>query len=145
MKDTKYRFFLGMFVGFILAGAFFFFFRGPSAQPRPTTPPPDRAAAPGTYLPVIYRINPGARPQIKAIPERSYLNAVNSDPNVNPDTDPSIAPLPKVYDSAPQYAYSAPPDNTPERPGDDPPLSYSIPTTVYSILGHAYPGNEPRV
>ena len=54
MKDTKYNFFFGVFVGFVLASLFFFFFfRVAHAQTRPMSPKA-HAVADRTYQQASY-------------------------------------------------------------------------------------------
>jgi len=137
-----------MFVGFILAGAFFFFFffRGASAQPRPATPPPARAAAPGVYLPVSYRINLGVRLYGDPTAQYEYPNAVSPDPSIYPApvTSQNVAPPPNVYDGPPKYVYYTPAAYAPVRL-DDPSPTYSDPSYVYNNPGYTYPGMQPIV
>lgn len=55
MKDTKFSFFFGVFVGFVLAGVFFFFFfKVAHAQTRPMSPQA-YAVADGIYRQVSYQ------------------------------------------------------------------------------------------
>jgi hypothetical protein len=154
MKDTKYRFFFGVFVGFILAGFFFFlfFYRSVNAQSRPASPQP-RAAASVTYEPPpTYGIVANDTPPNYTIANYAPPAGISPAPvdYLNPARElaPNLAhayvsqpsePIAR-YDSSPEYSYSIKPEgHYAKYLGSEPPPVYSSPGYLYDDPSPIYP------
>jgi hypothetical protein len=148
MKDTKYRFFFGVFVGFVLAGVvFFFFYRGTNAQERPASPPPRAAASLPYAQPTDYRIEEGALPPTYSVASYYSPYGVIANPGVRPAPveGQKVNPLPDGQpvrdDGSPAHGHIGAPSSSPASyVGNElPPPAYEAVSYVYSDPSRAYP------
>ena len=154
MKDTKYRFFFGVFVGFILAGFFFFifFYRGANAQPRPATPQPPTTASMSYELPPSYESAPGAALPNYTIAKYVRPAGISPTPVNYLDSANETAPLPApeyvsphdelvaTYNSPHWYGYNSKPNGYYAYLRDEPPTVYVGPANELTPIYLTYAG-----